>query len=248
MKTKINYCILIAAVTAVIGFAVYRVIPYTSSVNANPADREQKVRISQIQGDIARQYDMAALAEGADRLHSELASSAASALQALPPEHRPDERSIQTLSTMFADYIIVCRTGDFEDYAAWARAIGREPIQQNSDANDWARFKPLDATTVEAWTLFIRGQPTFDSSETVFASSGPSRELRAGGPIFLTPHDRSVIELSLLAQIPYIDSDASEPIRVGVVFANDGPGGAWTSMMVVCRDRPAGFVMFLPPA
>lgn len=248
MQNIFKYSAVIAAVVAAIGFSVYKVLPYMKGLTPTQAERQQQIQVKKIQNEVVREYDIPALAKDADLLHSELVSAAVSGLRAIPPEHRPDERSIQTLSTMFADYIVVCRTGGFEDYAAWARSIGREPIRQNSDANDWARFRPLDANTVEARTLFIRGQPTFGASEDIFSSSGPSRELQGGKSVFLTPHDRSVVEISLVAMVPYIDSDASEPIRIGVVFANDGPGGAWTAMMVVCRDRPDNFTMFLPPA
>jgi hypothetical protein len=258
MKPTLKISLITAAVVAMIIFASIRVRPYLQPGRSTPSDPDLARQVKVLENAVVHQFDQAELERGSEDLRQGLHRAALAALRALPANHRPDERSIQALASMFADYIMVCRTGKFADYAAWARARHLEPSRPNSlppekedlywqEATAWARAEPIDHTTVEARTLFVRGHPQHGPFDRVFDTSGPTRELRAGGFVFSSPHDRSVIELSVSVVAPSVDGKSSKPIRIGVAFANDNQDGSWKPITVLSRDVPDNFIVFLPP-
>jgi hypothetical protein len=250
--------IVAASVALVVVFAYLQAKPYVKKENVTPIDPGRKTQIRTLENVVDHHFDEEQLKHGAQELRDALLQSGLAALGSLPPNQRPDDHGIQAISAMFADYIILCRTGRYADYADWALSQGSEPIRPTSltaDKEDlywqegtaWARAERPDPATVTARTLFVRGQPQHGQFDTVFNSAGPTRELRSGGFLFTSPHDRSAVELSLVAVAPSVDGKTKQPVRIGVVFVNDNPDGSWKPMMVLSRDVPANFILFLPP-
>lgn len=259
MKPTLKLSLITAVVVALIIFASIRVRPYLQPGRSTPSDPDRARQVKMLENAVVHQFDQAELERGSEDLRAGLHRAALTALRALPADQRPDERSIQALAPIFADYIIACRTGGFAEYAAWAGTLGLEPIKPSTippgnedgywqDGTAWARAEPIDPASVAARTLFVRGRPTHGPFEQVFNATGPSRSLRAGGDVFSSAHDRSAVELSVAAIAPSVDGKSTQPVRVGVVFANDNPNGSWKPMTVISRDVPSNFILFLPPS
>lgn len=258
MKIPRSTLIIGSIVAVSIGFAVNRSCVYLPRSKAPPVSEETKKVIRTIQNSRTLDYDLPSLKAGAPQLLAELEAAAARSLSTLPGNIRPSPPEISQIAASFAEYIVLCRTDGLDAYEAWARARGREPSLPDNLLTElreaywarrtaWARHAPIDADTVTARGITLRGRSLFRPTEAYFAISGPTREFRTGGYLVGSEHDRTAIEIQMKVQIPSVDASQSTLAQIGVVFADDGPAGSWDTLVVFLQDVPTEFLIALPP-
>lgn len=258
MEVSRSTLIIGAFVAVSVGFAVNRSCMYLPRSSAPPISEETQEVIRTIQNTRVLDYDIPALKAGAPQLRAELETAAVRALNTLPVSIKPSPPEITQIANSFAEYIVLCRTGDIEAYEAWARDRGREPGLPNNllperreaywaQRTTWARHAPIDAETVAARGITLRGQSLFGPTEPYFAISGPTRELRAGGYLVGSEHKQTAIEIQMLVKIPSVDASQSMQARIGLVLADDGPGGSWDTVVMFLQEVPTTFLIALPP-
>lgn len=258
MEVSRSTLIIGALVAVTVGFAVNRSCMYLPRSKAPPISEETKEVIRTIQNSRVLDYDIPALKAGAPQLLAELEAAAARALNTLPTNIRPSPPEIAQIANRFGEYIVLCRTGGMEAYEAWASDRGREPSLPNNllperreaywaARTTWARHAPIDAGTVTARGITLRGRSLFGPTEPYFTMSGPTREFRTGGYLVGSEHDRTAIEIQMMVEIPSLDASQSMQAQIGVVFADDGPGDSWDTLVVFLQEVPTAFLIALPP-
>ena len=248
-----------AVVAGLVIFAAVRSWSYLAPKPKSDQDRERQTITRVIENTVPPDFNQEILNEGIDELQVSLRRAAENALRSLPQEQRPNDAAIVDIARLFAEYMRICRAGDFDDYEAWAESQGLVasiPTNITTDQRDaywqettrWARAKPMDPDSVTARALFVRGRALHDPFTSLFSTSGPTRTLRRTGTTVFQQHDRSALEIRVTAIAPSVDGKTEQAVGIGLVFANDGPNGEWHSIGVLSHDVPQSFVLFLPPA
>jgi len=246
--------ILIAGVTVLIAVATARV---WIAIAPRPSPGSVQEAISRSVSNAAPpEYDGPSPATDIEGLRGRAAEAVRASLLTLPHGERPSDRDATSIARVFADFLVLNRTGSPEHALESYRSRGLEAPRQlrNPDPESrmrswaystaWARHAEIELDTVETQLAYLRGQRIgLSPPGAVIAASRP---LRTGGEIFNTEHSLTGYEVMITVVAPNIDRIGEVELVIRVTIVNDGIQGVWDVIQAACTRVPAGKVV-LPP-
>lgn len=237
-------------------FAAVRVAPYVRGRPESAQARERRALARTIENAVTPTYKPEQLATDVANLHARLLREARAALLELQPDARPSEAAAQEIATVFADFVLLNRTGTLADAGERYRRRGLplHDFLQHDDAEllgrrwafatAWARHKPIDPESVRAGLYFQAGVPR----RTGFSGAPLSlRRLRSGRSLILDKHQHTAYDIIVPVVVPNLDGKSEHPVDMYVSVVNDGPQGGWDVVATTWNGFPPDKMFILPP-
>lgn len=249
-----KHVILVAGVTVVIAVATARVW-IAIAPRPNPGSVQEAISRS-VANAAPPDYDATLPATDNEGLSGRAAEAVRASLLKLPLGERPPDRDATAIARVFADFLVLNRTGNPEHALESYRTRGLEaPRQlQNPDPENrmrswaystaWARHAELELDAVTTQLAYLKGQKLGPPPPGAVIAA--SRPLRSGGEIFNTKHALTGYEVMIPVVAPNIDQTGEVELIIRVTIVNDGNHGAWDVIQAACTRLPAGKVV-LPP-
>ncbi len=251
--THIKFVLAAVFMVGVGAIAVVRVMPYAVNHRSVVSPRVKQITTIVLNG-VAPQYEanmgVEEVADLVDGIHRKVNVS----LKELPVGIRPSNREADRISSAFAGFVKIHRTGSRLEYLESylhevppASLVNKDPVKADKSwlhSTAWARQGDVDIESIRVTPHFIRGQEIEYSGPVGnrairMLSQGLSLEDGKVGAL-------SAYKIYLSVTVPSYDGKENFNLELGVMMLNDGLNGEWSPVSCEYLGVPMGTFVYTP--
>lgn len=255
-REHLKLALLVLGIAVMVVFAGVRVWPHVQA--RGPAEQfpGQRELERTVKNAVVPTYDDESLAAGVEDLRGRADGTVRAALLGLADSMRPSGTDAAAIAKVFAEFLILNRSGTEQDAIASYRRRGDPLPPQLANENPehravswaqstaWARHGPIDPALLRAEVAYFKGERVKPRRDGWALDQ--RRAFRTGGHPWNADHRYTIYEIIIPARVPNLDGRSEHDAEVCVLIANDGPGGRWSVLETAIAGLPQG-KMCVPP-